>query len=183
LSVNALARLRVRATARTSGTQSWRFRLGTYATEPIPAAQVSATQPVSFTQPAQVAGTALMGDVGLQYRANATGAALNFKFASAATVNNVLILTGARRLLGWSLTNTTASFKYFRFYNKATAPASGESPTFIIGIPPNSTVVSPPIVGGMSFPLGLGIACTGAVADTDATATAANDVVGAIHYI
>jgi len=47
LSVNGLKRVRVRATARTSGTQSWRFVLGTYATEPIPAAQVSATQPVS----------------------------------------------------------------------------------------------------------------------------------------
>lgn len=49
LSVNALKRVRVRCTARTSGTQAWRFVLGTYATEPIPAAQVSATQPVSGT--------------------------------------------------------------------------------------------------------------------------------------
>lgn len=49
MSVNALKRVRVRATARTSGTQSWRFVQGTYATEPIPAAQVSATQPVSGT--------------------------------------------------------------------------------------------------------------------------------------
>ncbi len=46
-SVNALRRFRVRCTARTSGTQSWRFVQGTYATEPIPAAQASATQPVS----------------------------------------------------------------------------------------------------------------------------------------
>lgn len=60
LSVNALARLRVRATARTSGTQSWRFKLGTYATEPIPAAQVSATQPVSGTVTATV-GTSISG--------------------------------------------------------------------------------------------------------------------------
>lgn len=49
MSVNALKRVRVRATARTSGTQSWRFVQGTYATEPIPASQVSATQPVSGT--------------------------------------------------------------------------------------------------------------------------------------
>jgi hypothetical protein len=47
MSVNALKRVRVRATARTSGTQSWRFVQGTYATEPIPAAQVTATQPIS----------------------------------------------------------------------------------------------------------------------------------------
>jgi hypothetical protein len=55
MSANALRRVRVRCTARTSGTQSWRFVQGTYATEPIPAAQVSATQPVSGTVTATVA--------------------------------------------------------------------------------------------------------------------------------
>ncbi len=49
LSVNALSNFRVRATAYTSGTQTWRFAPGTYATEPIPAAQVSGTQAVSGT--------------------------------------------------------------------------------------------------------------------------------------
>lgn len=56
LSVNALRRVRVRCTARTSGTQTWRFVQGTYATEPIPAAQVTATQPVSGTVTATVTG-------------------------------------------------------------------------------------------------------------------------------
>jgi len=128
------------------------------------------------------AGTNAIGDVGIQYRANATGAATTFKFAAAASVNNQLIGTGvARRLLGWSLTNTTAAFKYFRFYNKATAPTSGESPTFMVGLPPNSTT-DYQSEGGIAMSLGLGVACTGAVADTDATVTVANDVVGAIFY-
>jgi hypothetical protein len=47
LSVNALKYFRVRATAFTSGTQVWTFVPGTYATEPIPAAQISGTQPIS----------------------------------------------------------------------------------------------------------------------------------------
>lgn len=143
---------------------------------------VLTTNPTIAGLPALPAGTNLIGDVGFQYRANATGAATTFKFASAATVNNALILTGARRLLGWSLTNTTAAFKYFRFYNKATIPASGESPTFMVGIPPNSTVVSPPVVGGIAMSLGLGIACTNGVTDTDSTVTAVNDVIGSIYY-
>lgn len=42
LSVNALTNVRVRATAFTSGTQVWRFILGAYATEPIPAIQTHA---------------------------------------------------------------------------------------------------------------------------------------------
>jgi hypothetical protein len=62
LSVNALARVRVRATARSSGTQSWFFKLGSYATEPIPAAQASATQPISGTVTATVgAGATVIG--------------------------------------------------------------------------------------------------------------------------
>ena len=49
MSVNALTHCRVRATAFTSGTQVWRIQPGPYATEPIPAAQISGTQPVSGT--------------------------------------------------------------------------------------------------------------------------------------
>lgn len=59
MSVNALKRVRVRCTARTSGTQSWRFVQGTYATEPIPAAQVSATQPISGSVTATLAAAAV----------------------------------------------------------------------------------------------------------------------------
>lgn len=56
LSVNALTNFRVRATAYTSGTQTWVIVPGTYATEPIPAAQVSATQPISGTVTATPSG-------------------------------------------------------------------------------------------------------------------------------
>ena len=42
LSVNAMTHVRVRCTARTSGTQSWRILPGSYATEPIPAIQTHA---------------------------------------------------------------------------------------------------------------------------------------------
>jgi hypothetical protein len=59
LSVNALTNFRVRATAYTSGTQVWVFQAGIYATEPIPAAQVSATQPVSGTVTATPSGIQL----------------------------------------------------------------------------------------------------------------------------
>ena len=82
LSVNALKRVRVRCTARTSGTQSWRFVQGTYATEPIPAAQVSATQPVSGTVTAG-AGTARVGftaGAGIWYDDSATVLASNATF-------------------------------------------------------------------------------------------------------
>lgn len=57
-SVNALTNFRVRATAYTSGTQTWRILPGAYATEPIPGAQASATQPVSGTVTATITAAA-----------------------------------------------------------------------------------------------------------------------------
>lgn len=58
-SVNGLSFIRVRATAHTSGTATWKFQRGSYATEPIPAAQISGTQPVSGTVTATVAAATL----------------------------------------------------------------------------------------------------------------------------
>ena len=94
LSVNALARFRVRATAYTSGTQAWRFKQGTYATEPIPAVQVSATQPVSGTVTATV-GTSITGGT----IAPLTVAGVSVEASSAKTVTG----TGA------TITNASAN--------------------------------------------------------------------------
>lgn len=128
------------------------------------------------------AGTALTNDVGLQYRANNTGAATIAKVASAATTNATSVKATAGRVVGWSLTNTTAAYKYFRFYNKATAPTVGtDSPALIVGLPPNSTTRGE-MEGGIGFATGIAYAITGAVADLDATVTAANDVVGGVFY-
>jgi hypothetical protein len=82
LSVNALKWFRVRATAWTSGTQVWTMIPGTYATEPIPGAQISGTQPVSGTVTAG-AGTARAGFVagaGIWYDDSATVLAANATF-------------------------------------------------------------------------------------------------------
>lgn len=57
-SVNAYTNFRIRATAFASGTQVWTFQPGTYATEPIPAVQVTGTQPVSGTVATTMAANA-----------------------------------------------------------------------------------------------------------------------------
>lgn len=180
LSVNALTNFRVRATAHTSGTANWRFTLGSYATEPIPAAQISGTQPVSFTQPALVAGAALIGDVGLQVRANATGAASIHHIVSAATTNVAQIKATAGRVYGYCLSNTTASWRYVKFHNVASATA-GAAVAMTVGIPPNGKAEC-------HIPMGIGFATaisrsivTGA-ADADATATGVADVVGDVFF-
>jgi hypothetical protein len=134
------------------------------------------------TLPALVAGTAAIGDVGLQLRANATGAATVSKFTAAATTNAASVKASAGRVVGWNLYNTTAAIKVFRFFNLAVAPTMGtSSPAFVVPIAPNSAS-SVSIPAGIAFTTGIAIACTGAIADLDTTVTAANDVVGEIFY-
>ena len=171
-SVNGLSFIRVRATAHTSGTATWKFQRGSYATEPIPAAQISGTQPVSGT----VTATVTAGTV------NPVVPATPYFVNSAATTNGALILTGTSGLSAFYATNTGATAAFVKLYNKATAPTVGtDVPEMIIPVP--AAVSGVPGVASLSmgfhgfrFALGLGIAITGAVADSDTTAVAAGQV-------
>ena len=154
LSVNALRRVRVRATARTSGTQSWRFVQGTYATEPIPGAQVSATQPVS--------GTVTI--------TNPTGTTYNV--VTAASTNSAVVKASAGTLYEITISNPTATAAYVKLYNKTTAPVVGtDVPVMTISVPATSATTMPIALTfgqvGKRFATGIGIACTAAAAATD----------------
>lgn len=169
LSVNALSRVRVRCTARTSGTQNWLFKLGTYATEPIPAAQVTATQPVSGTVTANQ-GTLI------------TPTASNIN--SAATTNAAFIKNAAGTIYNILASNTNASPRYVKFYNKASAPTVGtDVPIITITIPANGTVHADMGTLGHRFATGIAIAITAGAADSDTAAIGANEVKVLTSYI
>lgn len=160
MSVNALKRVRVRCTARTSGTQSWRFVQGTYATEPIPAAQVSAAQPVTLPTP--------------------TASNVN----SAASTNATVVKASAGTLYGVAVSNTAASPRYVKFYNKATAPTVGtDVPLFTIQVAAGATLPVSFGAVGHRFATGIGLAITANAADTDTTAVGASEVKVATSYI
>jgi hypothetical protein len=186
LSVNGLNWFRVRATAWTSGTANIQIQPGAYATEPIPAAQISGTQPVSGTVTANIgtgslaAGTNLAMDVGLQVRANATGAATIHHIVSAATTNVAQIKATAGRVIGYCFSNTTASWQYVKFHNVASATA-GAGVVMTVGIPPNGKAECN-IPHGIGFATAISRSIVTGPADTDATATTANAVVGDIFY-
>lgn len=79
-SVNAYKWFRVRATAHTSGTASYILLPGAYATEPIPASQVTGTQPVSGTVTV-ASTTANIGTSGLTtYTDSSTNLAISATF-------------------------------------------------------------------------------------------------------
>lgn len=168
LSVNGLARVRVRCTARTSGTQSWRFKLGTYATEPIPAAQISGTQPVSGTVTA-IEGTPM----------TPTASIIN----SAASTNGTVVKASAGTLYGVVLSNNGASDAWFKLHNSTTVTVGTTAVAMWIKIPAGSNVNVQ--WGSKGLRHGTGICCsiTGAVGDTDTTAVAAGQVKVNLSYV
>jgi hypothetical protein len=141
---------------------------------------VSGTVPVSIAA-ALVAGSNAIGDVGVQYRANATGAATNFHLVSAATTNATVVKASAGRIVGWQVTNTNAAFRYVKIHNQTTTPTAGSGVVQTIAVPPNSTVVLE-VIGGVGRGTGIGITTTTGSADADATAVAAGDLIIDIFY-
>lgn len=140
---------------------------------PAPVAVVST---VSTAVTGTVTATVTNGTV------NPVAPATPYILNSLATTNIALILTGTSGLQAFYATNTGATAAFVKLYNKATAPVlATDIPAMIIPVP--AAVAGIPGVAnpgsgfsGQRFALGLGIAITGAVADTDATAVAAGQV-------
>ena len=87
VSCNGMNFFRVRATAFVSGTQVWQLQPAPYATEPIPAAQISGTQPVSgsvtATLAAAVVRAGFVAGAGIWFDDTATALAANATFTGA----------------------------------------------------------------------------------------------------
>lgn len=143
---------------------------------PRPAGDISAAVPVTL-QGGTVTTVTTISAAGTP-----TAPATPFFLNSAASTNGALILTGTSGLQAFFATNIGATAAFVKLYNKATAPTVGtDVPEMIITVPaavagvPGSVEVSPGF-NGYRFPLGLGIAITGAAADADTTAVAAGQV-------
>jgi hypothetical protein len=168
MSVNALARLRVRATARTSGTQAWRFRLGTYATEPIPAAQVTATQPVSGTVTATLSAPA------------APTASI---VSSAATTNATVVKGSAGTIYSVTASNTGAQAAYLKLSNSATVTPGSTAVAMTIPIPAGAVVTVPFGSQGMRYGTGISYCITNLAADSNTDAVALGQVKVNVAFI
>ena len=170
-SVNAVRWCRVRCTtnATASSIAYWTVVRGAYATEPIPGAQITGTQPVSGTV------TANQGTL-------VTPTASNIN--SAATTNTAFIKASAGTVYNVSVYNSGASTAYVKLYNQTTAPTLASAvPVIVIPVPATSTVMHNLGVVGHRFTTGIAIAITGGAGDTDTTATAAGQVKVLTSYI
>lgn len=165
-SVNAYKWFRVRATAHTSGTAAYVLLPGSYATEPIPAGQVTGTQPVSGTVTATVTGGTVLPVTPTTTFTN-----------SAASTNATVIKGSAGTLWSVVVSNINAAARYLKFYNKATAPTVGtDTPVLVIAIPAGATVPVSFGANGVRFATGIGLAITAGAADSDTAAVAAGEI-------
>lgn len=102
---------------------------------------------------------------------------------SAASTNATSIKGSAGRIAQIDLFNNSAAIKFFKLYNKASAPTVGtDVPIWTIPIPANSGFSSN-FRFGKYFATGIAYAITGLIADSDTTAVAADDVHGSIDWI
>ena len=127
------------------------------------------------------AGTNLIGDVSLQVRTASAGGALIHHIVAAASTNAANVKNAAGRLYGWSLSNTTAAWVYVKLHNNNAAPTAGAGVVATIGIPPNGHVTQT-IPHGIGFTTGIARSIVTGAADADATAVAANAVVGDLFF-
>lgn len=158
-SVNGCKWFRVRTTAQTAGSVTYMLSPGAYATEPIPAIQVTGTQPVSGTVTSNLA----------------TPTANNLN--SAATTNPTAIKTSAGTLYNIGASNTGAAAAYVKLYNKASAPTVGtDTPVLTLVVPAGGSATFGLGTLGHRFTTGIGMAITNLAADSDTTAVAAGQV-------
>jgi hypothetical protein len=171
--------------------------IATAYTSGIITATIRATNaaPFLYTSPAGVtnavavssmaAGTNLLGDVGLQYRGNATGAASVAAVMSTAIPAATSAKTTAGRLLGVMLQNSAATLRSIKLWNALTTGVTlGATPAlFEIDIPAGGSVYMA-FEGGIGFTNALTYAVTAGKGLTDNTSAglSVNDVSGSLIY-
>lgn len=158
-------------TATTAGTTSLKVAK-LYGSNPSLFAPAVGTQPVS--------GSLTSAGTTTSTPANPTVLAYN----STASTNAVSVKASAGNLYNILASNISASIRYLKLFNKASAPTVGTDVP-ILTIPLPATSVTPIDVGSLGYrpSLGIGFCIVGGIADNDTTAIGANEVKVLTSYI
>ena len=102
---------------------------------------------------------------------------------SAATTNATSVKTSVGVIGSIELTNNTASWRYFKLYNKASAPTVGtDTPVKTVGVPPNTTLSLNFGHAGLRLTTGIAYALTTGIAVADTAAVGLNEMAVNISY-
>ena len=146
------------------------------------------------------AGTALIGKAGIDQTtlgttngvtpvAAAIGGATGYSYIGAASANqdSTVVKASAGTLYGIVVLNDASALRFLKIYNSASGPTSASTPILRIPIPHNTAAgggVAVPIPAcGIAFGTGIAFRLTTGVADNDANAITANDVVLNLIYL
>jgi hypothetical protein len=118
-------------------------------------------------------------------RPAATGSTLaKHRLIAAASTNATSVKASAGQVYTVHIYNVSAAVKYFKLYNKASAPTVGtDTPVETHAIPAASWIRIDYTNHGNPFATGIGYALTGGGADGDTTSLAAGDVVLNMLYV
>jgi hypothetical protein len=128
----------------------------------------------------------LSGNQRVVTRATATTSGLSFNMSGpwAASNNATNVKASAGQLYGYYAANTSAAWRYLKFYNKATAPAPATDNALlvlVVALPPAAAAnvsFSTPI----PFSSGIGYAVVTGISNTDNSSVTANDGIHTILY-
>lgn len=101
----------------------------------------------------------------------------NYRLLAAANTTNGALISASARAVHKLTCKVAGAIVYIKLYDKATAPTVGTDVPIMTFDCPASAVVDLDLKG-FTLTNGLGIAITGAAADADTTAVAANAVTG-----
>jgi hypothetical protein len=143
------------------------------------AANLQATAAISSI----AAGTNLVGDVAIEYRANATGAASVAPVMSPVTPVGASIKGTAGRIMAINLQNSASAIRSVKFFNATSVTMGTTAATFEIDVPAGGSAQLN-FDGGIGFATGIMWAVTAAKGLTDNTTTslALADVSGVVAY-
>ena len=128
----------------------------------------------------QVAGTASV--ISSLTPSTSYGATTFHHLISAASVNATAVKTSAGSVNSVTVSNVSSSVRYFKMYNKASAPISADTPVRVVAVQPNTTISVDTGSYGLRHSTGISYQITGGIANNDATAIGANEVIVAISY-
>jgi hypothetical protein len=104
-------------------------------------------------------------------------------FISAAGSNSNLIKTGKSNLSNLFVVNTSATIKFFKLYNKATAPNVGvDIPLITIPLPSGQCGFTVPALVGINFSLGLAFAITSGASDGNSGTILSGDIIATFSF-
>lgn len=107
-----------------------------------------------------------------------------FSLLCGASTNETNVKASSATLFGGSVSNENTATRWFKLYDKATAPISSDVPKYRIAVPGGAHVMIGELIGpyGASFSAGLGFRTTTGRADADTGAIGATDLVVNLTY-